>query len=232
MKILSVDTSSSVCAVALLEDEELINQKILDNGKTHSENFMSLLDETLKETNISLDDIDLIVCCVGPGSFTGIRIGIASIKAIAEIKHIKIVSVTSLESLSYNVESVDKEDIISMIDARNNQVYAGIFDFNHEKKCEYLADDINVILDKILNLCSEKIIFVGDGAVFYKDLILEKLRGKDIKFIDDTLNKQNAVSLGKCGYRKFLKNEDIKDADTINPLYLRKSQAERMKNAK
>ena len=232
MKILSVDTSSSVCAVALLEDEELINQKILDNGKTHSENFMSLLDETLKETNISLDDIDLIVCCVGPGSFTGIRIGIASIKAIAEIKHIKIVSVTSLESLSYNVESVDKEDIISMIDARNNQVYAGIFDFKQEKKCEYLADDINVILDKILNLCSEKIIFVGDGAMLHKDLILEKLRGKDIKFIDDTLNKQNAVSLGKCGYRKFLKNEDIKDADTINPLYLRKSQAERMKNAK
>ena len=232
MKILSVDTSSSVCAVALLEDEELINQKILDNGKTHSENFMSLLDETLKETNISLDDIDLIVCCVGPGSFTGIRIGIASIKAIAEIKHIKIVSVTSLESLSYNVESVDKEDIISMIDARNNQVYASIFDFNHEKKCEYLADDINVILDKILNLCSEKIIFVGDGAMLHKDLILEKLRGKDIKFIDDTLNKQNAVSLGRCGYRKFLKNEDIKDADTINPLYLRKSQAERMKNAK
>lgn len=232
MKILSVDTSSSVCAVALLEDEELINQKILDNGKTHSENFMSLLDETLKETNISLDDIDLIVCCVGPGSFTGIRIGIASIKAIAEIKHIKIVSVTSLESLSYNVESVDKEDIISMIDARNNQVYAGIFYFNHEKKCEYLADDINVILDKILNLCSEKIIFVGDGSMLHKDLILEKLRGKDIKFIDDTLNKQNAVSLGKCGYRKFLKNEDIKDADTINPLYLRKSQAERMKNAK
>ena len=232
MKILSVDTSSSVCAVALLEDGKLINQKILDNGKTHSENFMSLLDETLKETNISLDDIDLIVCCVGPGSFTGIRIGIASIKAIAEIKHIKIVSVTSLESLSYNVESVDKEDIISMIDARNNQVYASIFDFNHEKKCEYLADDINVILDKILNLCSEKIIFVGDGAMLHKDLILEKLRGKDIKFIDDALNKQNAVSLGRCGYRKFLKNEDIKDADTINPLYLRKSQAERMKNAK
>ena len=232
MKILSVDTSSSVCAVALLEDEELINQKILDNGKTHSENFMSLLDETLKETNISLDDIDLIVCCVGPGSFTGIRIGIASIKAIAEIKHIKIVSVTSLESLSYNVESVDKEDIISMIDARNNQVYAGIFYKKKKKKCEYLADDINVILDKILNLCSEKIIFVGDGAMLHKDLILEKLRGKDIKFIDDTLNKQNAVSLGKCGYRKFLKNEDIKDADTINPLYLRKSQAERMKNAK
>ena len=57
MKILSVDTSSSVCAVALLEDEELINQKILDNGKTHSENFMSLLDETLKEKNISLNDI-------------------------------------------------------------------------------------------------------------------------------------------------------------------------------
>lgn len=66
MKILAVDTSSSVCAIALMEDSNLIKENILDNGKTHSENFMPLLDKTLKESNVTLDDIDLIACCIGP----------------------------------------------------------------------------------------------------------------------------------------------------------------------
>lgn len=230
MKILSVDTSSSVCAVAILENDEVIKENILDNGKTHSENFMSLLDETLKETKVTLDDIDLIACCVGPGSFTGIRIGIASIKAIAEIKQIPIVSVTSLESLIYNVEKVDNEVIISLIDARNNQVYAGIFDKEYKKIQDYLAEDINEVLEKISSY--NDFVFVGDGVVAHKDLILEKLDGKNIRFLEENLNKQNATSLGKCAYRKFLEKENIESADTLRPVYLRKSQAERMKNAK
>lgn len=230
MKILSVDTSSSVCAVAILENDEVIKENILDNEKTHSENFMSLLDETLKETKVTLDDIDLIACCVGPGSFTGIRIGIASIKAIAEIKQIPIVSVTSLESLIYNVEKVDNEVIISLIDARNNQVYAGIFDKEYKKIQDYLAEDINEVLEKISSY--NDFVFVGDGVVAHKDLILEKLDGKNIRFLEENLNKQNATSLGKCAYRKFLEKENIESADTLRPVYLRKSQAERMKNAK
>lgn len=230
MKILSVDTSSSVCAVSILENDKIINEKIVDNGRTHSENFMSLLDEVLKESNIDLDDIDLIACCVGPGSFTGIRIGIASIKAIAEIKQIPIVSVTSLESLAYNVEKVDKEVIISMIDARNNQVYAGVFDKEHKKIMDYFAEDINEVLDKLSNF--DNLIFVGDGTVIHKDLISEKLKDKNVKFIEGNLNKQNANSLGRCAYKKFLEKENIESADTLRPVYLRKSQAERMKNAK
>lgn len=230
MKILSVDTSSSVCAVAILENSEVIKEKILDNGRTHSENFMTLLDETLKESETTLDEIGLITCCVGPGSFTGIRIGIASIKAIAEIKQIPIVSVTSLESLAYNVEKVDNEVIVSMIDARNNQVYAGIFDKEYKKIMDYLAEDINEVLDKIFNY--NDFVFVGDGTVLHKELILEKLDGKNIRFLEENLNKQNATSLGKCGYKKFLEKENIETADTLRPVYLRKSQAERMKNAK
>ncbi len=230
MKILAVDTSSAICAVALLENNILINQKVLDNGRTHSENFMPLLDKCLKEMNTLLDDIDLIVCCIGPGSFTGIRIGIASIKAIAEIKNIDIVEVTSLESLAYNVENVEKSTIVSMIDAKNKQVYSGIFDEKYNLKIPYLADDINIVIEKIKDY--DNFIFVGDGSIENKEIIIETLKNKKYKFVSENLNKQSAYSAGKCGYDKWINKKDIKSADTLNPLYLRKSQAERLKDAK
>lgn len=230
MKILAVDTSSAVCAVALLDNNVLINQKILDNGMTHSENFMPLLDAVLKETNTLLDDIDLIACCVGPGSFTGIRIGIASIKAIAEVKNIKIIEVTSLESLAYNVENVENCTIISMIDAKNSQVYCGIFDNECNLKVPYIADGINIVLDKIKEY--DNIVFVGDGTIVNREIINNNLKDKRYKFVSENINKQNAYSVGKCAYNKFENKKDIVLADTLNPLYLRKSQAERLRSEK
>ncbi len=230
MKILAVDTSSSVCAVALLDNNVLINQKILDNGMTHSENFMPLLDKVLKETKTVLDDIDLIACTVGPGSFTGIRIGIASVKAIAEVKNIKIIEVTSLESLAYNVENVENCTIISMIDAKNSQVYCGIFDNEYNLKVPYIADDINIVLDKIKDY--DNIIFVGDGTIVNREMINNNLKDKRYKFVSENINKQNAYSVGKCAYNKFKNKKNIVSADTLNPLYLRKSQAERLKDGK
>ena len=105
MKILAVDTSSKICAVAILEDSNAIDEIKLDNGKTHSENLMPILKEVLEKNNITLDKIDLIAVSVGPGSFTGIRIGIASIKSIAEVYKLPVASVTSLETLARNIET-------------------------------------------------------------------------------------------------------------------------------
>lgn len=224
MKILVADTSSSVCTVGLFEDDKLINENALDNGKTHSENFMPLVKKTLDESNISLDEIECMGVVVGPGSFTGIRIGIASCKAMAEVKKIKVVPVTSLESLAGN-EMHNSEIICAMIDARNNQVYCGIYDENINLKEELLADDINVILDKVSKY--NNIVFVGDGAVLHKNLIEEKLVGVNISFSEN--NKQNARSLGIITYKKAIKSGFI-TTDELIPVYLRKSQAERMKN--
>lgn len=124
MKNLAIDTSSEVCGVAILEDDKLIDDNSLNNGKTHSENLMPLIKEVLERNNLSLKEIDLISCIVGPGSFTGIRIGIAAVKALAEVNNIKIASITSLESLVQNINSKTK---VSMIDARNDQVYVRNF---------------------------------------------------------------------------------------------------------
>ncbi len=220
MKILAIDTSSNICGTALLEDNELIDENSLDNGKTHSENLMPLIDELLKKNNIDIKDINLIACCVGPGSFTGIRIGVATIKPIAEILNVKVASVTSLETLARNVEN--EETIVSLIDARNNQVYCGIFDKNYNQKEEYMADDINVIIQNLSKY--NQITLVGNGAILHKDLLLEKL--KNIKFVEK--NIQSAYNVGLIGYKKFMEN-NLFDADSIVPIYLRKSQAERLK---
>lgn len=207
----------------LLEDDKLIKESVLDNGRTHSENFMPLVKSTLEEANVSLDEVDYMAVVVGPGSFTGIRIGIASCKAMAEVKNIKVVPITSLESLAAN-EKGQSDIICSMIDARNNQVYCGLFNKDLRKVDNYIADDINIVLDFIENY--DNIIFVGDGAILHRDLIEEKMNGKNIKF--SLNNKQNVLSLGIIAYQKINEGEFL-SADEVIPMYLRKSQAERMK---
>lgn len=228
MKILAIDTSSKVCSVALLENNEVIDELDLDDGKTHSENLMPLIDEILKKNNISIKQIEMLACCVGPGSFTGIRIGVATLKPIAEVLNIKVASVTSLEVLSRNIEFEKNEDIrnsntiVSLIDARNNQVYAGIFDREFNKKEEYIADDINVVLEVLKKY--NNVVCIGDGAILHQELLKENL--SDVKFVSKNL--QTAQNVGKAGYKKFIEN-NLMTADEIIPIYLRKSQAERLK---
>lgn len=226
MKILAVDTSSKICAVAILEDNKVIDEIKLDNGKTHSENLMPIIKEILDKNDLTLKDMNLIAVSVGPGSFTGIRIGIATIKPMAEVYNLPVASVTSLETLARNIENKEKDfTIISLIDARNNQVYAGFFDTEYNLKEDEIAEDIDEVLKKAGKY--SKIIFVGDGAIIHKEKIEENLKDRNIIFAKE--NNQSAINTGKIGYKKFLE-KNLKNADTILPIYLRKSQAERLKN--
>ena len=222
MKILGVDTSSDICSVCLLEDTTVIKELHLNNGKTHSENLAPLLKELIDSCNITFSDINLIAIDKGPGSFTGIRIGIATIKAIAEVYNIKVVGVTSLKSLAFN-EDYKNNSIISLIDARNNQVYCGVFNTGVDDI--YLALDINEALESIKTYVNENTIFVGDGSVLHKDLIQNFFKIQ-LKFSNN--NDQSSVSTALAGLEIFNKGE-FETADTILPFYLRKSQAERMK---
>ena len=214
MKLLSIDTSSDVCSVAILEDDNLIKELYITDSKTHSENLMPLVDKLFKETGLQLSDMGAIACSIGPGSFTGIRIGIATVKAMAEVFNLPVIGVTSLETLA-EIES--NSTIVSLIDARNEQVYCGIYGDG-----ELLADDIHTIIEHLRAF--DNIQFVGNGAILHKELLENEL--KNVSFSDK--NVQSAYSLGKCAYRK-LQNGEAKNADTILPIYLRPSQAERMK---
>lgn len=217
MLILGISTSSNIASVALSKDAECIKELNINNNKTHSETLLPLINELLSETNIKLQDINLIACDNGPGSFTGIRIGISTVKAIAESLNIPVIAVSSLEGLAYNIH--DSECICSLIDARNNQVYCGLFDSNHTLIGNYMADDINTILPVINQ--SKDILFVGDGAFAHKGLLnINNFRS------DNLLHAKN---INLCAFNKFSKGE-ILSADSILPMYLRKSQAERMRN--
>ena len=199
MKILAIDTSSEMCSTAILENDQVIDENNLDNGRTHSENLMPLVDELLKRNQLKVEEIEMLACCVGPGSFTGIRIGVASMKPIAEVLNIKIASVTSLETLAKNVENSQKEKIVSLIDARNNQVYCGIFDNNYNLEEDYIADDIKVVVEKVRKYEAEGIILVGNGAILHQELLTQSL--KNIKFAKE--NKQFAKNVGILGYKKY-----------------------------
>ena len=220
MKILAIDTSSEICGVCILEDDKLIDDNSLSNGMTHSENLMPLVSEILERNNLKISDIDLISCVVGPGSFTGIRIGVSTIKALAEVENIKIAELTALEVLAGNIE--DDNIRVSIIDARNDQVYCGIFDKDNNLIEEMIADSIDNTVQKLKKFSN--ITFVGNGAIKYKELLNKEI--SNISFCDN--NSQNAYIVGKLGYKKYLEN-NLKTADELLPIYLRKSQAERMK---
>lgn len=220
MKILAIDTSSEICGVCILEDNKLIDDNSLNNGMTHSENLMPLISEILERNNLKLSDIELIACTVGPGSFTGIRIGVATIKALAEVNNIKLAEITSLEVLAGNIENAEYK--VSIIDARNDQVYCGVFDKENNLIEDMIADSINNTIQKLKKY--NNIVCVGNGAIKHKELLKSQI--PDIEFCEE--NIQKAEIAGKIGYTKFL-NNDLKSADDILPIYLRKSQAERMK---
>ena len=259
VKILAIDTSSNVCSVALLNGKIIVDERNMTNGLTHSENLMPLIDELLKKNDMDLEQIDVIGVCVGPGSFTGIRIGIASALPMAQFGNKQIAGISSLNVLARNVnlenefqaklmknvgaqiynpttfkeisnqlkdfsQNMTTATIIPIIDARNNLVYTGIYDTIFKNLEEDTSCDINEAIEIYKKY--DNLVFVGDGAVLHKELLQEKLEGKTISFSDN--NSQKAVNVGLATYDAF-KNNQLKSPNEIKPLYLRKSQAERLK---
>lgn len=232
MKTLAIDTSSKVCTVSILDDDDVLINLYNDDEKTHSVKLMPMVDEAFRKTNLNLYDMDLLACCIGPGSFTGVRIGIATVKAFSDVTNIPVVGVSSLEGLAYNVK--DKCSISSLIcsiiDAKNNNVYCGLYNFkdNDCTKLSIFAEDINKTISNINHIMKNKnfdnIIFVGDGSVIHKDLL--KSNFSNITFAQDKDNYQNSISIAKSGINKYNKGE-YGDSSTISPIYLKKSQAER-----
>ena len=224
MKILSIDTASNLCTVAVLEDTTCIKELIVNDARNHSEKIMPVIEQVLNDTNLHIKDIDLIVCDKGPGSFTGIRIGVGTVLGFRDVLNVNCVGISSLESLAYNVKLSNHAEnnlICSLIDAKNDNVYYGLFE-NSNNKISQIGDlDFKKINDIIplLKDYQSPIIFVGDGATFYSDFIKNS-------FDNCLFSKNNdlsSISLGIAGYNAFLDNRKT----SIMPLYLRKSQAER-----
>lgn len=234
MIILALDTTAITASVALLEDEKIIAQFGVHNKLTHSEKVLPMIDEVLKNSGYTIDDVELIAVSRGPGSFTGVRIGVAIAKGLAFPKNIKIVGVSALEALAENVRCncpwMSPCLILPSMDARRNELYNAVFEFDG-RDIKRLCEDRAISCEEVeTELCGEKrLVFInGDGALkLYEHLVSND---KEIKtaLVPEILLSQNAISVGKVGYRKYLSG-DVEDTVSITPLYLRTSQAERIK---
>ena len=163
-----MDTSSVNATVAVMNENKLLGEFVVSNDRTHSQIIMPLMDDLMKKAGLEISDIDVFAVSVGPGSFTGLRIGMATVKTLAQICNKPIIGISSLDSLYENCYLYDGI-ICPIIDARNNQVYNALYE-NGVKVIEDRIVSIEQLLDDLKN---EKVIFCGDGVIKYKELILQ-----------------------------------------------------------
>lgn len=227
MLICSVDSSATPASVCLLEDDRIIAEYYLNTGFTHSQTLMAMLESVLKISGKSADDIDLYAVNSGPGSFTGVRIGVSAVKGMAYALEKPCVEVSTLESMAYNLLG-NHTIVCACMDARRRQVYHGLFRVDGDK-IERLCDDTAIAVDDLLSGLpkNEEIILIGDGA----ELVAQSTDDPLITLAPPNLRYQRASSVALAAVEKYNRGEVVSPA-ALMPRYLRLSQAERERNAK
>lgn len=227
MKILAIDSSSKPASASVVVDDRLLCEVFVNNGFTHSKTLMPVINDVLKHSEISIDEIDLCAVVTGPGSFTGVRIGVAAAKGICFDSGIQCVSVSTLEAMAYNLACV-KGYVCSVMDARCSQVYTATFRCNGS--VERITEDRAIsISDLIVHLSSldDNIYILGDGAfIVYSKILAEypELGGKVILVNENNrYQKSSSAAAVAAGAQK----EKYIKPDELVPVYLRLPQAER-----
>ena len=225
MKILALDTSSVVATVAVLDDEKLIGEYIINHKMTHSQRLMPMIEELLKNCEIMPDEIDVYAVSLGPGSFTGLRIGAATIKAMAQALAKPVVGIPTLEGLAYNLP-FSGELICPLIDAQKNLVYSALYSWQGNRLIELMKQDVYEIetLLKILKHQNKRIIFLGDAIEKHISDIKESL-GEWVVIPPVAVRMPRASSIAELAMEKAKRGE-LQAAGDIVPIYMRKSQAE------
>ena len=232
MLICSVDSSAAPASVSLFEDGKLIADYYLNTGFTHSQTLMAMTESVLQISGKTADDIDLYAVNSGPGSFTGVRIGVSAVKGMAYAQNKPCVEVSTLESMAYNFLG-QHAIIYACMDARRQQIYHALFRVDGDK-IERLCDDIAIAIDDIVNELPdeddeniEEIIIAGDGA----ELVYTTADNSYVKLAPPHLRFQRASSVALAAVEKYNRGEVVSCA-SLTPHYLRLSQAERERNAK
>ncbi len=225
MKILAVETSASVASAAICEEDKLICEMVLNHKKTHSETLMPMIDGLFKSCELSVSDIDVFAAASGPGSFTGLRIGVCAVKGLAHGVNKPVVGVNTLEALSYNLPYADGL-ICPIMDARRSQVYNGIYRFQKGFPETITAPRAIALSDCMDELKGEsRVYFVGDGVPVYREEI-KRVMGERAVFAPLSCNAQRASCVAAAAMR-YAKEGKIMHYSELLPVYLRKPQAER-----
>ncbi len=222
LKLLAVDSSAKSASVAVLEDGRLISECFVNTALTHSCTLMPMTDNVLAQANLSMSDIDALAVNRGPGSFTGIRIGVAAVKGLAFSNNLPCAGVSTLESMAYNFRD-ENCTVCSLMDARCNQVYTALFEIKDGTVSRITDDDAMSVDDletKLLNINS-KIYLCGDGAMLCYDSFGKE--ADNIILPDENRRYQRAYGTGLAAFA----HGEFNDSALLTPTYLRPPQAER-----
>lgn len=226
MKILSVSTATNHLSVALNENKKIIVEKNEQDERNHSEHLDPMIDQILKDNNLTLKDIDRFAVAIGPGSYTGLRIGITTVKMFASILNKEVVGISTLQALA---KSINEQNalIVTGLDARNNNYFAGAYVLDKDNVPQNVIPDGHYHNDVLLKAIREyladhqikKLIFVGSGLNKQDDLI--KKLGVEYRYGTDEENVLHAGLIGQLA----VKQKPV-DPDKLLPRYLRRTQAE------
>lgn len=222
MLVLAIDTSTNTAACALLDDEEIKAEYFVNVGKNHSATLLPSIEHMLSVAGCKMADIDLYACTMGPGSFTGLRIGAATVKGFALASGKPVVGVSTLDALACNMSAANMT-ICPMLDARKSQVYTALYKISgerYDKASEEKATEIEPFVRGIQDDC----IFLGDGATVYRPAI-EKILKDRAFFASPLQHSIRAAAVGLLGLTKFRRSETL-DKYAFAPRYLRVSEAE------
>lgn len=223
MKILAVDTASKSSSAAVITKDRVLAESVLLTGETHSKTLMGVIGGVLQHSGLLLDDIDAYAVTTGPGSFTGLRIGISIVKGLASAGNKQIAGVSALDALALQV-SFSNYLLCPMLDARRNEVYFAKYRCDQSGEMKKETEDNVGPPEKVISAIQEPCLFIGDGSMVYHDLIADKM-GDLASFAPLFTNTVRASAVGHLGSIK-IKNNDTYNAKTLEPVYLRKSDAE------
>ncbi|PKN20990.1 MAG: tRNA (adenosine(37)-N6)-threonylcarbamoyltransferase complex dimerization subunit type 1 TsaB [Deltaproteobacteria bacterium HGW-Deltaproteobacteria-6] len=222
MLTLAFDTSSKTASVSLLRDETVLYDTLINKGLNHSEVLLPSIDEACRLTGIKLPEIDLFACTLGPGSFTGLRIGVSTLKALMMATGKPAAGVSTLAALALNVD--EKEKIIgSMMDAGRGQVYLAYYQYGQDGILNQLEAARALDPQSILDPYEEQVIYVGDGAIKYAGVVGSLSANKN-KLAPAEQQFVCASAVGTLAIEKYRRN-DLLDLAGCAPVYLRSADA-------
>lgn len=222
MRILAVDTATTSCSVAIVDQTSLLSEFTIDREETHSKHLMDMIKAALRMSGLNFSDLDGFAITRGPGSFTGLRIGISTIKGLVVASEKPVVGVSSLETLAFQV-SYSRDLICPILDARKGEVYFSRYRCINGHLIKQTKERV-APPDKAVDDLNESCLFVGNGALLYKEMILEKMSG--FAFFAPMI--QNTIRASTIAYLSMAKfeNNDTDEIENILPYYIRKSDAE------
>ncbi len=224
MLLVGMDTSSQAASAAVVENGGVVCEYTINQKRTHSAHLLPMLEQMLQMTGFTLEDMDGFACGVGPGSFTGVRIGAATIKGFAQALEKPVVTANSLETLAFGCSSFPGT-VVPVIFARVDEVFCAAYGCCSQGFVAQIRPSVMKITSLLETLSEKECLFVGDGAVIHRNLIQDTL-GKKARFASNRQNIISASNLALLCEQKVMQN-GWERYEEITPLYLRVSQAER-----